>query len=549
MDYSDDDGMLDNESGEDNLYSDDAADSNPLFAEEDMDKDCTSQLSYVVLNEEDIHKHQRTDIEQVSTVLSISQVEAIILLLHYQWSPSKIEDEWFTDEEKVRESAGLLKEPVVDLNDKVNIECGICFDSFLQKDSATVSCGHPYCKTCWTGYITSKINDGPGCLTVQCPEPSCSAVVGQDMINSVITNEEDKEKYYKYFLKSYIESSQKKIKWCPSPGCEYAVDFGGESENYDVSCLCSYEFCWKCCEDAHRPVDCHTVAKWIFKNNDESENTTWILANTKPCPSCKRQIEKNQGCNHMRCSICKHSFCWACLDPLNNHKSCHNFRGETEVKREMAKKAIDRYMHYYERWVGNQSSRVMAMADLKKLQSVQLVKLSVKHGIRETQLQFTVEAWLQIIECRRVLKWTYAYGYYLPEQESTKKRFFEYLQGEAEVGLERLHHCAELEFKELVNETEYFSKKFEDFRRKLIGLTKVTKTYFENLVKALENGLADVEPNETKSATDSNKRQKLNSKFGFLALSDGFDSFSRVSLWLLELDESSLPEFEISFSS
>ena len=62
MDYSDDDGMLDNESGEDNLYSDDAADSNPLFAEEDMDKDCTSQLSYVVLNEEDIHKHQRIDI-------------------------------------------------------------------------------------------------------------------------------------------------------------------------------------------------------------------------------------------------------------------------------------------------------------------------------------------------------------------------------------------------------------------------------------------------------------------------------------------------------
>lgn len=116
---------------------------------------------------------------------------------------------------------------------------------------------------------------------------------------------------------------------------------------------------------------------------------------------------------------------------------------------------------------------------------------------------------LQIIECRRVLKWTYAYGYYLPEQESTKKRFFEYLQGEAEVGLERLHHCAELEFQELVKETEDFSKKFEDFRRKLIGLTKVTKTYFENLVKALENGLADVEPNETKSATDSNKRQKL----------------------------------------
>ncbi|KAJ4903383.1 putative E3 ubiquitin-protein ligase ARI10 [Raphanus sativus] len=514
MDYSDDDGMLDNESGEDNLYSDNMADSDSgLLAEEENDKDSTSQLGYVVLKEEDIHEHQRTHIEQVSTLLSINQVEAIALLLHYQWSVSKVEDEWFTDEDKVRKSVGLLKEPVVvafDLNDKVNIECGICFDLYLQKEIATVSCGHPYCKTCWTGYITSKINDGPGCLTVQCPEPSCSAVVGQDMINSLITKEEDKEKFYRYFLRSYVESSRKKVKWCPSPGCEYAVDFGGESENYDVSCLCSYDFCWNCCEEAHRPVDCGTVAKWIFKNNDESENTTWILANTKPCPNCKRQIEKNQGCNHMSCSICKHQFCWACLGPWNNHTYCHNFKGdsESEVKRKRAKKAIDRYMHYYERWVSNQSSRVMAMADLKKLQSVQLKNMNAKYDIPETQLQFTLEAWLQIIECRRVLKWTYAYGYYLPEQESTKKRFFEYLQGEAEVGLERLHDCAELEFKQLVKETEDFSKNFENFRWKLIRLTKVTKTYFENLVKALANGLADVEDNDTKSAKGS-KRQKL----------------------------------------
>lgn len=38
-------------------------------------------------------------------------------------------------------------------------------------------------------------------------------------------------------------------------------------------------------------------------------------------------------------------------------------------------------------------------------------------------------AFVQIVECRRVLKWTYAYGYYLPEIELAKKQFFEYLQG------------------------------------------------------------------------------------------------------------------------
>lgn len=95
-------------------------------------------------------------------------------------------------------------------------------------------------------------------------------------------------------------------KWCPAPGCEYAVTFDAGSGNYDVSCLCSYGFCWnvsclesaldfygitlqnfhipligvldlQCTEEAHRPVDCGTVSKWILKNSAESENMNWYI--------------------------------------------------------------------------------------------------------------------------------------------------------------------------------------------------------------------------------------------------------------------------------
>ncbi|CAA7041658.1 unnamed protein product [Microthlaspi erraticum] len=152
------------------------------------------------------------------------------------------------------------------------------------------------------------------------------------------------------------------------------------------------------------------------------------------------------------------------------------------------------------------------MADLKKVQSVVLRKLSVKQGLPETQLRFIVEAWLQIVECRRVLKWTYAYGYYFPENEPTKKQLFEYLQGEAEVGLERLHLCAEVEFKQCVNESEGPSKDFLGYRMKLTGLTKATKTYFENLVKALENDLVEVKESNSKTNSKAQKNSKTNSK-------------------------------------
>ncbi|GMY13859.1 putative E3 ubiquitin-protein ligase ARI8 [Fagus crenata] len=152
-----------------------------------------------------------------------------------------------------------------------------------------------------------------------------------------------------------------------------------------------------------------------------------------------------------------------------------------------------------------------------------LEKLSDIQCQPESQLKFIADAWLQIVECRRVLKWTYAYGYYLPEPEHAKRRFFEYLQGEAESGLERLHQCAEKELQVYLN-AEGPSKDFNEFRTKLAGLTRleilelfpllivlyfngnsVTRNYFENLVRALENGLSDVDSHGACSRTISSK--------------------------------------------
>ena len=66
-------------------------------------------------------------------------------------------------------------------------------------------------------------------------------------------------------------------------------------------------------------VDCATVNMWLRKNSAESENANWILANTKPCPKCKRPIEKAQGCMHMVCSQCRSEFCWLCLGNWADH--------------------------------------------------------------------------------------------------------------------------------------------------------------------------------------------------------------------------------------
>ncbi|PHT30951.1 Mannitol dehydrogenase [Capsicum baccatum] len=121
-----------------------------------------------------------------------------------------------------------------------------------------------------------------------------------------------------------------------------------------------------------------------------------------------------------------------------------------------------------------------------------LKKLSELHSLQESELKFIIQPWEQIVECRRVLKWTYAYGFYLPEKEKAKKQFFEYLQGQAEADLERLHECAEKEFldhlgfNKKLDYTEQGSyKNFVLFRIKLVGLTEVTGNYFDKITHSL----------------------------------------------------------------
>ncbi|CAI9762845.1 unnamed protein product [Fraxinus pennsylvanica] len=299
-DYMHDANELTSAEEEDDYYSgggDDIDDGDYDFMPIDSDADevfaIRAQKNYTVLKEEDIRKIQGEDIMRISNVLSISREAACILLRRYNWNVNDVHEQWFADEGRVRKSVGLFEKPVVQFLNAKKVTCGICFDNYSHELVHSAACGHAFCDSCWKAYVSTSINDGPGCLTLRCPSPSCGAAIGQDMID-MLASDEDKEKYRHYLLRSFVEDSRE-TKWCPAPGCDCAIEYDVGSGNYDVTCSCSYSFCWNCTEEAHRPVDCETVAKWILKNSAESENMNWILANSKPCPKCKRPIEKNEG--------------------------------------------------------------------------------------------------------------------------------------------------------------------------------------------------------------------------------------------------------------
>lgn len=85
--------------------------------------------------------------------------------------------------------------------------------------------------------------------------------------------------YRRFLVVNYVHTCRQ-LTWCPGVDCEHAVECtrpGASLQAMDVHCGCGAQFCFRCLQEAHRPLDCATVAEWNTKNSTEAENVTWIL--------------------------------------------------------------------------------------------------------------------------------------------------------------------------------------------------------------------------------------------------------------------------------
>lgn len=200
-------------------------------------------------------------------------------------------------------------------------------------------------------------------------------------------------KYLRWNCQSFTDDNRN-IQWCPyTKECDYAAQ---KVSSYDTmvicDCCCGNSFCFKCGQEQHWPADCEMRKKWEMKNSSESENLTWIIANTKMCPNdkCGRPIEKNQGCNHMNCKICGADFCWMCLGPWKDHNQasggyykCNKFEDkeskDPKVKeREAAKAELTKYIFYFERYDNHNKSEKLA----RELRPVINNKIEMLHKLK-----------------------------------------------------------------------------------------------------------------------------------------------------------------------
>lgn len=158
---------------------------------------------------------------------------------------------------------------------------------------------------------------------IYCPELECGVRFNYQTVKALLLLHHDqnlRERYDRYAVHRKLEQMNVFI-WCLYLLCNpQQLNISGKLNNIVIWFNCHIKTCFK-----------HIIRCYDVDQNDESTRR-WIIEHSKKCPKCPYHIEKNDGCDHMKCIKCKHEFCWSCLADFQPIRRDGNHRHKSTCK-------------------------------------------------------------------------------------------------------------------------------------------------------------------------------------------------------------------------
>ena len=424
-------------------------------------------LKYECLTTQGMLNNMVKKVHHLQPILNMSPEDIFILMHHCDWNEERLLEAWtermdellvecgisqrITDEtqpsdddnnnnndgddngpQKVADGSKKTKR-VRGLRFRNNFMCDICCDE-KSTETFALDCGHEYCVECYRRYIEDRLYSGD---VITCM--SCSLVLRNDDIDKIMGHASSR-KLMDSAIKSFVAKHYKTYKWCRYTDCKciiHLLDTTSLSEytrlHYSpfVKCNLGHRFCFNCGYEIHAPADCNIATAWVKKAREESVQLNWILSNTKECPKCTVNIEKNGGCNHMTCTECGYEFCWICEGEWKLHGTsyyhCTLYKNDANHKNsrnELKTKSMKRYTFYYRMYNEHEMSSKL---DRRLGQTVEskVRALQEKMGVSWIEGQFLTEGIRTLAEGRAALKWSFAVAYYSDASHNLTKIFLD----------------------------------------------------------------------------------------------------------------------------
>ncbi|KAJ7290302.1 hypothetical protein C8J57DRAFT_1046014 [Mycena rebaudengoi] len=202
-----------------------------------------------------------------------------------------------------------------------DVLCPVCFCDV--EDPVKLGCGHSYCRECLQHYLRPASQDqafsARGCVAEITADQKdatrpCDVNIPYNTIRLLLSSAEEEGLLLTSFL-AHINEHPTEFRYCPSADCQMvyrpgSVSLVGTPRFQCPSCL--IQICPACNVEFHEGMSCgehrdnltggvEALAKWREAHG------------VKQCPNCHADIEKNGGCNHMECFLCKTHICWVCM--------------------------------------------------------------------------------------------------------------------------------------------------------------------------------------------------------------------------------------------
>jgi len=140
-----------------------------------------------------------------------------------------------------------------------------------------------------------------------------------------------------------------------------------------------------------------------------------------------------------------------------------------------AKRELDRYLHYYQRFHAHSEAENFAKKQLKETEQRMVLLQESSNDKRWSDVEFLKTANEQLVECRRVLKYTYVFAYYFDGQGMQRERF-EHHQEMLERFTENLSELSEKPLAQMD-------------RTDVVNQTRVVANFMKNILKYVEEGM------------------------------------------------------------
>lgn len=280
-------------------------------------------------SKDELRREIKNRIQKVCEITELSDYASCKLLIESKWCIDKALE--LFNENKCFDEDQLY----IEVNHNNIFFCDICMQN--ETIMAKLSCPHQICKNCFRKYLDTKLNVNISSTTIECPYADCKLMTCIKKVYVDLVNEKTIQENPEILDDSFIYVNPY-VKKCPKCKILIQVEIikGAYTGGYEILCNnCSYNFCSCCYSEWHPMINCKLLEKYktvtltqheypiLTRNSINEEMLDWLKSKTKMCPNCKEVIEKNKGCNYMKCSKCQHKFCWECLvtyDRYGEHK-------------------------------------------------------------------------------------------------------------------------------------------------------------------------------------------------------------------------------------